>query len=90
MVGIAVTLNIFAINIDTLGMPYSNTPVKTDKNLSIKQGNIEITLPAGTILTYNYSTKSVPIYSLSIVGNIGDSVFSETVNTEYFYTNEIN
>ena len=87
-IGFYTVVSVFAIDIDLLGAPYSNTTVEFSKDRILKQGDNEVLLPAGTKLTYSYSAKSVPIYTLNIVGGIGEVPPKVTDNTKaYFYAN---
>ncbi len=84
--GFYAAVAVFAIDVDLLGAPYSNTTVQFSKDRILKQGESQVLLPAGTKLTYSYSIKGVPIYSLNIVGGFGEQP-PETKETEkpYFY-----
>jgi ABC-type lipoprotein release transport system permease subunit len=83
--GLITAINIFAIDIDVLGIPYSNTAVKAQKDIMIEQGNNKIIIPTGTTLIYNYTAKETPFYSLPIVGYpFDEEPFKETQNWEYF------
>ena len=60
--------HIFAINIDLLGVPYSNSPVVAPSDIVVKQGDIKLIIPKGATLMYRYSAKETPYYVLHIVG----------------------
>ncbi len=85
-VGVEVTTRLLGIELDILSVPYSNSPVITDKDVTIEQGDIKITIPAGAIITYSHLTMDVPYYSINISGwPYEEYPFSETNEDDYFF-----
>jgi len=72
VIGAYAAVTVFAIDVDLLGLPYKGTTVELLNDRTIRQGESEVILPAGSKLTYSYTTKSVPIYTLNIVGGFGE------------------
>lgn len=90
IVGLYTAIAIFPIDVDILGLPYSNTTVKLDRDLHVTQGELRIEIPKGSQLEYEYSIKSVPIYSLKIVGELGEPFPKVTDdNDNYFFSREL-
>lgn len=52
LVGWIAAIKTFAVDIDVLGIPYSNEPVIATRDLRIAQGDIELTIPKGTTLVH--------------------------------------
>lgn len=90
IVGLYTAVVIFAIDVDILGLPYSNTTVELDRDLHVTQGELNIEIPKGSQLEYEYSIKSVPIYSLKIIGNV-EEPFPEAaeINNKFFFSKEL-
>ena len=78
--GIVVAVKVFAIEVDLLAIPYSNTSVKLTESISIEQGSISRMLPAGSEITFKYAPKGMPVYSLDIIGEYGGQL--ETIPLE--------
>lgn len=89
-IGLYAAIFIFAIDVDILGIPYSNTTVELDRDLHVTQGELSIEIPKGSQLEYEYSIKSTPIYSLKIIGKLGKP-FPEVAddNDKYFFSRDI-
>jgi len=89
--GLTAAVKLFALDIDILAMPYANTAIVLDKEMHIQQGDVKLTIPAGAVIEHKYTIKSVPIYSLPIVGNLGDKPI-EITNPKWksFYADSAN
>ena len=85
--GFVVAVNVFAINIDVLGIPYKNIPVQTTKNVTIKQGENKILIPKGSTVLYGYTAKEQPYYLIEFYGELfGDGDTFKNVNkSNYFF-----
>ena len=83
--GFWAAVSLFAINVDLLGLPYSNTAVVAQKSAIVENGNIRISIPQGTKLIYQYSAKEQPFYALPIVGEPFTEPFVKADNWNYFW-----
>jgi hypothetical protein len=52
IIGIAICVYLFAIDIDLLAVPYLNRPVVLNESVEITQGGIQTILPKGTKLVH--------------------------------------
>ena len=77
--GLLTGIYMFAVDVDLLGLPYSNSPVVASNDVVVTQGDLKITIPKGATLTYRYSAKDEPYYALDIVGKpFADRPFQKT------------
>ena len=90
IIGLYVAIFLFAIDVDILGIPYSNTTIELDRDLHVTQGDLSVEIPKGSQLEYEYSIKSTPIYSLKIIGML-EKPFPEVTddNEKYFFSREL-
>lgn len=88
--GFYTAVKLFAIDIDLLGVPYSNVAVVTRQDMHLTQNQFELTIPKGASIIYSYSTQSVPVYSLPIVGDFEDDLFDATnASAPYFWVKSV-
>jgi len=84
--GFLLTINLFAVDIDLLAIPYSNTPVVLMEDITIEQGGISVVLPKGSKITYRFAPKGMPVYAVDIVGDYGVRPDTQPINQgSYFY-----
>jgi len=84
--GCILVIKLFAIDIDLLALPYSNTPVVLMENITIEQDQIAIKLPKGSEITYKYSLKGMPVYSVDVIGNLDLKIVTKPIDRKgYFY-----
>jgi len=85
--GFTVAVNVFAINIDVLGIPYKNIPVQTTKDVTIEQGKNKIIIPKGSTVQYGYTAKEQPYYFIEFYGALfGDGdTFKNTNKSDHFF-----
>ena len=86
VIGVVATIELFAIDVDLLGVPYANKPVIATQDLVATQGDTEILIPEGTVLRFKYYAKEAPFYSLPISGEpFADLPLEDTDQIAHFY-----
>jgi len=84
--GFLSAINLFAVDIDLLAIPYSNTPVVLMEDITIEQGEISVVLPKGSKMTYRFAPKGMPVYAVDIIGDYGVRPDTQPINQgSYFY-----
>lgn len=79
-------VNLFAIDVDLLSVPYANEPVTTTEPFTASDGAISLVVPAGASFIHRYSPKGVPVYSLEFVGALsGGPRTVPASDAGYFY-----
>lgn len=68
IIGLYAAAQLFALNIDLLGIPYKNEPVTLLSDITINQGNISFVIPKGATITRDYTAKGTTYLSLQIIG----------------------
>ncbi len=89
--GFTLAINLFAVETDLLWAPYSNSPVALTESITIEQGDITIELPKGSVITYKYAPKGMPIYLIDLVGDYGSILKTQPQDKKRYFnilTNE--
>lgn len=76
--GIVVAIQLFAIKIDLLGVPYANSPIVTTVDMYAMGDTTQISIPKGTPLVYLYTAKDVSFYALPLI----EEPFTEGITWE--------
>ena len=84
--GLLLAIELFAVDVDLLAIPYSNSPVVLEEALLLNQEGLSVSIPKGTNLNFKYAPKGMHVYSIEIFGGYG--VIPKTKPAEhgkYFY-----
>lgn len=87
IVGVVSAINLFAIEVDILGLPYKNQPVELNQDIDIEQNDITISLPKGAMVYHTYTAKELPRYCLVVHGELfnKNNLFSNVAVGQDFY-----
>lgn len=82
IVGIVVTINLFSIDIDVLGIPYINQGIKFTENIIVEQDGTgtKLSIPKGTELLLERKMPEGEVYTIRIYAyDIGSVVHTEFI-----------
>jgi len=89
VIGAIVVVDIFSVDVDLLGAPYNSHPMELQEPVVIKQEEVEILLPKGSIIKHRYSPKGQHNYSIEIISSYGDLVPKDNTDKSlYFYVKD--
>jgi hypothetical protein len=80
--GILITIYLFAIDVDLMGIPYINKGVLIKKPLTLKQNSITLIIPEGAELTLMRRMPGVNEYAIPIIIPWDDETKIEKLSTK--------
>ncbi len=80
--GILITIYVFAIDVDLMGIPYINKGVLIKKPLILRQNSIKFTLPEGAELTLVRRMPGANEYVIPVIIHWDDETTIEKLSTK--------